>query len=75
MRAILRIMGKDEDDFDWAKDRPGHDRRYAIDSTKLRSELGWQPKHIDFKEGLVQTIQWYKNNEQWWRSTKEKIMR
>jgi len=64
-------MGKNEDDFDWVKDRPGHDRRYAIDSTKLRTELGWQPQHTDFAEGLAQTIQWYKENESWWRPAKE----
>lgn len=69
--AILKGMGKDENDFDWVKDRPGHDRRYAIDSTKLRNELGWQPQHTNFEEGLAQTIQWYKDNEDWWRPAKE----
>lgn len=69
--AILKGMGKDENDFDWVKDRPGHDRRYAIDSTKLRNELGWQPQHTNFEEGLAQTIQWYKDNESWWRPAKE----
>lgn len=66
LHAILKGMGKDENYFDWAKDRPGHDRRYAIDSTKLRTELGWQPQHTNFEEGLAQTIQWYKDNESWW---------
>lgn len=67
LHAILKGMGKDENDFDWVKDRPGHDRRYAIDSTKLRTELGWQPHHTNFEEGLAQTIQWYKDNKFWWR--------
>ena len=71
LHAILKGMGKDENDFDWVKDRPGHDRRYAIDSTKLHTELGWQPQHTNFEEGLAQTIQWYKDNEVWWRPAKE----
>lgn len=71
LRTILNAMGKSEDDFDWVKDRPGHDRRYAIDSSKLRRDLGWSPKHTDFEEGLAQTIQWYKENESWWRPAKK----
>lgn len=71
LHAILKAMGKIENDFDWVKDRPGHDRRYAIDSTKLQSELGWKPRHANFTEGLVQTIQWYKENESWWKPAKE----
>lgn len=71
LHAILKATRKDENDFDWVKDRPGHDRRYAIDSTKLRTELGWQPQHTNFEEGLAQTIQWYKDNEAWWRPAKE----
>lgn len=71
LQAILKGMGKDENDFDWVKDRPGHDRRYAIDSAKLRTQLGWQPQHTNFEEGLAQTIQWYKENESWWRPAKE----
>lgn len=71
LHAILKALGKSEDDFDWVKDRPGHDRRYAIDSSKLRHDLGWSPKHTDFEEGLAQTIQWYKENESWWRPAKE----
>ena len=71
LRAILEAMGKDPDDFDWVRDRPGHDRRYAIDPTKLRTELGWEPKHTDFAEGLERTIEWYRDNEAWWRPAKE----
>ena len=50
---------------------PGHDRRYAIDSTKLQRELGWRPAHTDFAGGLKQTIDWYVENESWWRPAKE----
>lgn len=71
LRAILREMGKDADDFDWVKDRPGHDRRYAIDSSKLRRELGWKPIHTDFDEGLRDTIAWYEDNRDWWEGAKQ----
>lgn len=71
LKAILQQMGKSSDDFDWVRDRPGHDRRYAIDSSKLRRELGWRPIHNDFSNGLQQTIQWYRENEDWWRPVKE----
>ena len=71
LRAILREMGKEADDFDWVKDRPGHDRRYAIDSSKLRRELGWQPKHTNFDEGLRDTIAWYEDNRDWWEGAKQ----
>ena len=57
--------------FDWVRDRPGHDRRYAIDPTKLRRELGWEPEHTDFSAGLAETIAWYRDNEAWWRPAKE----
>ena len=70
LRAILERMGKPADDFDWVRDRSGHDRRYAIDSTKLRRELGWEPKHTDFSEGLDQTIAWYTENRAWWEPVK-----
>lgn len=71
LRAILKLMGKSEDDFEWVKDRPGHDRRYAIDSTKLRTQLGWRPIHTDFYQGLKATIDWYKEHQEWWQKTKE----
>ena len=71
LRAILTNMQKGTDDFDWVKDRPGHDRRYAIDSAKLRTELGWMPKHTDFAEGLQATIDWYRDNPEWWQGAKE----
>ncbi|MBP3894441.1 MAG: GDP-mannose 4,6-dehydratase, partial [Atopobiaceae bacterium] len=71
LRAILERMGQPADAFDWVRDRPGHDRRYAIDSSKLRRELGWQPIHTDFSEGLDQTIAWYTENESWWRAAKD----
>ncbi len=71
LRAILERMGRDPDDFDRVRDRPGHDRRYAIDSAKLRRELGWEPRHTDFAEGLDRTIAWYRDHEAWWRPAKE----
>lgn len=70
LRTILVAMGRDPEDFDWVRDRPGHDRRYAIDSSKLCRELGWQPSHTDFSAGLRRTIDWYVSNEDWWRPAK-----
>ena len=75
MHEILQAMGKDDDDFDWVKDRPGHDRRYAIDASKLRKQLGWKPRFTNFKEGLKNTINWYKENTSWWKPMKEAVER
>jgi dTDP-glucose 4,6-dehydratase len=68
---ILETMGKDSKEYDHVNDRPGHDLRYAIDSSKLRNELGWQPKFTDFKTGLADTIKWYQDNEDWWKPQKQ----
>jgi dTDP-glucose 4,6-dehydratase len=70
LRSILRVMGHDEDDFEWVKDRPGHDRRYAIDPTKLMTELDWHPLHRDFEAGLTKTVEWYETHGSWWMSVK-----
>jgi dTDP-glucose 4,6-dehydratase len=70
VRAILRHFGRDEDDIEWVTDRAGHDRRYAIESGKLRSELGWAPRFEDFESGLADTIDWYRSHEDWWRPAK-----
>lgn len=70
---ILAVMGRGADDFDWVKDRPGHDRRYAIDATKLRHDLGWKPEHEDFQEGLRETVAWYENNVDWWQASKAAV--
>lgn len=60
MRTILCALGKSEDDFEWVKDRPGHDRRYAIDATKIKNELGWSPRHTDFERGLEKVLSFYR---------------
>jgi dTDP-glucose 4,6-dehydratase len=67
---ILTEMGKDWDEnVTYVKDRPGHDRRYAIDAGKMQREFGWKPKY-KFEEAIKATIQWYRENEQWWRAIK-----
>ncbi len=65
VKLILKELGKSEDMIEYVKDRPGHDRRYAIDSTKIESELGWNPK-FNFEDAVSQTIKWYLDNKQWW---------
>ena len=71
LQLILKLMGKGADDYEHVSDRPGHDLRYAIDSSKIRNELGWQPKYTDFETGLADTVAWYKENEAWWKPQKE----
>lgn len=66
VKTILKIMGEDEDLIEFVEDRPGHDVRYSLDSTKIREELGWKPKH-SFEEGIRKTVNWYLENEWWWK--------
>ncbi len=71
VEMILTTMGKDANDYDHVNARPGHDMRYAIDSSKLRNELGWAPKFTDFKTGLADTVKWYQDNVAWWKPQKD----
>ncbi|HEY0373631.1 MAG TPA: dTDP-glucose 4,6-dehydratase [Amnibacterium sp.] len=70
VETILTLMGQPADAYDQVRDRAGHDLRYAIDSTKLRTELGWRPHYADFRSGLAATIDWYREHEDWWRPQK-----
>jgi dTDP-glucose 4,6-dehydratase len=71
IKKILRILDKDESVIEYVKDRPGHDRRYAIDATKIKKELDWKPKY-DFDEALAMTIKWYQENRTWWKKLEDK---
>lgn len=71
VKLILKLMDKTEDDIEFVKDRPGHDRRYAVDWTKIHNELGWSPS-VTLEEGLVKTIEWYRTHQEWWKPLKEK---
>ncbi|MDD3807690.1 MAG: GDP-mannose 4,6-dehydratase, partial [Candidatus Marinimicrobia bacterium] len=66
VREILRILGKPESLIVYVKDRPGHDRRYAIDASKIKKELGWSPSYT-FEKGLEETVNWYVNFKNWWK--------
>jgi dTDP-glucose 4,6-dehydratase len=70
VETILELMGQPADAYDLVTDRAGHDLRYAIDWSKLRRELGWAPTYGDFTSGLAATIDWYRENESWWRPQK-----
>jgi dTDP-glucose 4,6-dehydratase len=71
VELILRLMGRPHDAYDHVIDRTGHDMRYAIDSSKLRTDLGWQPSYRDFEAGMSATIDWYRHNENWWAPAKD----
>ena len=70
VQTLLEVFGRPTDDFDHVTDRAGHDMRYAIDSSRLRDELGWEPAFTDFGAGLRATVEWYRANEAWWRPAK-----
>jgi dTDP-glucose 4,6-dehydratase len=72
VELLLEILGRPADWYDLVSDRPGHDLRYAIDSTKLRAETGWAPRYPDIRAGLEATVAWYRENEPWWRAAKER---
>jgi dTDP-glucose 4,6-dehydratase len=67
VRTILEILNKPESLIKFVKDRPGHDRRYAIDSSKIMNDLGWSPKR-SFEEGLKETVDWYLKNKEWYQN-------
>lgn len=69
-KKVLKIFGKDESSIKFVKDRLGHDRRYAVDWSKIEKELGWRPEH-DFDSWLEKTVSWYRKNEWWWKPLKE----
>jgi len=68
-RLILEILGKPESLITFVTDRPGHDRRYAVDAAKMKAELGWTPR-VDFRDGLAAVIAWYRDNREWWEAIK-----
>ncbi|MCX7970403.1 MAG: dTDP-glucose 4,6-dehydratase [Negativicutes bacterium] len=69
VRTVLSLLGKSESLITYVKDRPGHDRRYAIDAGKIAADLGWQPSYT-FERGIAETVQWYCDNRQWWQEIK-----
>lgn len=70
-KKLLSLLGKDESHIEYVQDRLGHDRRYAIDASKIGRELGWRPRH-DFESGIRATVEWYRANEGWWRPLKSR---
>ncbi|MBW7955721.1 dTDP-glucose 4,6-dehydratase [Patescibacteria group bacterium] len=70
VKLILKLMGKSEEQIEFVKDRPGHDRRYAVDWTKINQELNWSPS-VTFEEGLQKTIDWYQSHQDWWSPLKQ----
>lgn len=73
IETILELMGKEKNAYEHVNDRPGHDQRYAIDNSKIVRELGWQPQYTNLKEGLQAAIEWYTQNEEWWKAKKAAV--
>ena len=73
VKKILHILDKPLENMEFVEDRPGHDFRYSMDSSKIRNELGWR-EHVDFDEGLEKTIKWFVQNKKWWENLDKKIL-
>ena len=73
-RILLKEFDYGDEMINFVEDRKGHDFRYSIDFSKIKSELGWKPKH-DFEKGIKKTLEWYKNNQWWWKPLKNKIIK
>jgi dTDP-glucose 4,6-dehydratase len=71
-KRVLELMGKDEGFITYVTDRPGHDYRYGLDTSKIEREFGWRPS-VDMETGLEKTVDWYRNNEWWWWPLKERL--
>lgn len=70
IKMILKLMNQNEEMIEFVSDRPGHDRRYSVDWSKIKNELGWKPS-VDIEQGLAKTIKWYQENKQWWLPLKQ----
>ena len=70
--TVMKIMGKAQSYIKFVKDRPGHDYRYALDITKVKSEVGWKPV-VGFEEGLKKTVEWYRENTRWWKPLQQRL--
>jgi dTDP-glucose 4,6-dehydratase len=71
LALVLELMDRPADWYEHVTDRPGHDLRYAIDASKIRDELGWRPVYTAIRDGLLQTIGWYREHDAWWKAQKD----
>ena len=71
IQKVCALLGRDDSEIKFVKDRPGHDRRYAMNYGKIKRDLGWQPT-VTLEEGLAKTVEWYRKNEQWWKILKKR---
>lgn len=71
VKLIIKLLGKSEDEIEFVKDRAGHDRRYAVDWSKIKTELDWKPT-VTLEEGLRRTIEWYQTHREWWQPLKDR---
>jgi dTDP-glucose 4,6-dehydratase len=73
LATIMSVMGRDPSEIEFVTDRVGHDLRYAIDASKLRTELGWAPVFTDFESGIADTVEWYSTHRDWWSASKDSV--